>query len=196
MKIAPGKWSMLPRAVQGLEWTRHKRGQGPLWGPGQGQTRRPGQGQGQTRRPGQGQGQTRGSGQGQGQNHKLLFILFNMVLRDARASKKEWMVQPVFCIVDAGSYYPLKQISCNWLHDKVCIEPPFGGPLVAKHYIPKENVATENTAPYVSLHSSQSDQESTSWLCISLGRTRNQKSYIELFSHLTSSSHDCHWFAV
>ena len=43
---------MVPKAVQELERTRHKRGQGQ----------------------GQGQGQIRGPGQGQ--NHKLLFILF------------------------------------------------------------------------------------------------------------------------
>ena len=45
--------------------------------------------------------------------------------------------------------------------------------------VPKENVATENTAPNVGLHSSQGDQESTSWLCISLGRATNQNSNIE-----------------
>ena len=50
MKNVLGKWSMVPKAVQELERTRHKRGQGQ----------------------GQGQGQIRGPGQGQ--NHKLLFI--------------------------------------------------------------------------------------------------------------------------
>ena len=49
MKITQGKWSMLPKAVQDLEWTHEGKGKGNQGGQGKGKGKQEGQGKGKSK---------------------------------------------------------------------------------------------------------------------------------------------------
>ena len=69
MKFTWGKWSMVPKAVQDLEWTHEGKGKCNQGGQGKGKGKQEGQGKGKSR--GKGKSKCKGKGKGKTINYYL-----------------------------------------------------------------------------------------------------------------------------